>query len=267
MNSTEALSARNLSLTTDSDRHINAERAAPSPGGGDGTRDWIAEVAPISLATDWEAALPARATGIGWRIGQLVKRAIDVVVALVGIVVTCPLFVLVAIAIRVDSAGPAFYPWQVVGYRGRRFTGYKLRTMVQDADRLKAQLLHLNDMTGPVFKMREDPRVTRVGRLLRKASVDELPQLLSVLRGDMSLVGPRPMFAHEFVQSSPVQRQKLSVRPGITCTWQVSGRSTIVSFEDWTRLDREYIRDWSLALDFRILWRTLLVVTRGVGAH
>jgi lipopolysaccharide/colanic/teichoic acid biosynthesis glycosyltransferase len=121
-------------------------------------------------------------------------------------------------------------------------------------------------MEGPVFKIRADPRITRLGRILRRYSLDELPQLWSVIIGDMSLVGPRPMFAEEFVQATPAQRSKLAVKPGITCLWQVSGRSQISSFEEWVRLDREYIMNWSLMLDFSILLKTVWVVIRGTGA-
>ena len=230
-------------------------------------RDWAAEADRLAQATDWTAALPARASGIRWRMGQFAKRAVDVVASAVGLLVLSPVFLLAAIAIKLDSGGPVFYPWCVVGYRGRRFVGYKLRTMVRDADRLKAELLHLNHMTGPVFKMKRDPRVTRVGQVLRRTSLDELPQLWSVLVGHMSLVGPRPMFPHEFVQCSAAQRQKLSVVPGITCTWQISGRSEITDFEEWLALDLEYIRDWSFTGDLRLLLRTIPAVINGRGAH
>jgi lipopolysaccharide/colanic/teichoic acid biosynthesis glycosyltransferase len=139
--------------------------------------------------------------------------------------------------------------------------------MVQDADRQKEQLQHLNEMTGPVFKIKSDPRVTRVGRVLRTFSIDELPQLWSVLVGDMSLVGPRPLGPDEFVQATPEQRRKLSLRPGITCIWQAGGRSQISSFQDWVDMDLAYIRDWSLMLDLQLLLQTIPAVVRGRGAY
>jgi lipopolysaccharide/colanic/teichoic acid biosynthesis glycosyltransferase len=197
----------------------------------------------------------------------VVKRLIDIIVATVALLVLLPVFVVLGAAIVLDSGWPVFYPWRVVGLRGRRFTGYKLRTMVPDADQLKDQLAHLNEMNGPVFKIRDDPRVTGLGKFLRRYSLDELPQLWSVLLGDMSLVGPRPLSAEEFVQATPLERRKLSVTPGITCTWQVSGRNEIDSFADWVRLDLHYIEQWSLRLDFEILLKTLPVVVRGTGAY
>jgi len=205
--------------------------------------------------------------GLRWRAGQVIKRAVDLVAALAGLLMLSPLLLLIALLVVVDSRGPAFYPWRVLGYRGRRFTGYKFRTMVIGADDLKNDLLHLNEMTGPVFKMKNDPRVTRVGRLLRKYSLDELPQLLSVLLGDMSLVGPRPSAPHEFVRFRLDQCLKLAVRPGITCLWQVSGRSAIRDFDDWIALDMQYIARWSLWLDLEILARTVPTVLRGRGAY
>jgi lipopolysaccharide/colanic/teichoic acid biosynthesis glycosyltransferase len=155
----------------------------------------------------------------------------------------------------------------VVGVRGRRFTGYKLRTMVPEADQLKDQLAHLNEMQGPVFKMKDDPRVTKFGKFLRKYSLDELPQLWSVLVGDMTLVGPRPLAPDEFTSATPFERRKLSVKPGITCTWQVSGRNHIGAFAEWVRLDLEYIRNWSFSGDLGILLKTIPVVIRGTGAY
>jgi lipopolysaccharide/colanic/teichoic acid biosynthesis glycosyltransferase len=178
-----------------------------------------------------------------------------------------PVLVIIALAVAFTSPGPVLYEWRVLGRRGRPFVGYKFRTMVRDAERLKRKLWTRNEMTGPVFKMRRDPRVTAVGRLLRKYSLDELPQLWSVLKGDMSLVGPRPPSPEEFADFEPWQRGKLAVTPGITCLWQVSGRSEIRDFEEWMRLDRQYIQQWSLGLDVRILLRTIPVVLKGNGAY
>lgn len=228
---------------------------------------WEARACRLAAEIDWEAGLPQRACSLRWRFGQMVKRCLDAVCALLGIVLLLPFGVLVAVVIRLDSPGPIFYRWRVMGYRGRPFTGWKLRTMTETADELKASLMHLNEMNGPVFKMQNDPRLTPLGPFLRKYSIDELPQLWSVLLGDMSLSGPRPPFPKEFVDFSPTQRLKLSVRPGLTCLWQVSGRSEIVDFEEWMRLDREYIENWSVKLDLLILLKTALVVLRGRGAY
>lgn len=201
--------------------------------------------------------------------GQLqlaVKRGLDLALAALGLLLLSPLLLAIAVAVKLDSPGPVFYPWRVVGKGGRPFTGYKFRTMVRDADRLKDELLEANEMSGPVFKMREDPRVTRVGRFLRRYSLDELPQLWSVVTGRMSLVGPRPPLEKEWARFTPTQRLKLSVTPGITCLWQVQGRSAITDFDEWVRLDLEYIRTWSLWLDVKILLRTVGVVVSGRDA-
>jgi exopolysaccharide biosynthesis polyprenyl glycosylphosphotransferase len=193
------------------------------------------------------------------------KRLLDVVVSAALLVVLSPLFLLIALAIKLDSKGPVLYRWKVVGQGGRPFTGYKFRTMVVNADRLKEQLLAQNEMKGPVFKLKADPRVTGVGRILRKFSLDELPQLWSVFKGDMSLVGPRPPLQGEYAQFTEYQKQKLAVKPGITCLWQISGRNEIRNFDDWVRLDLEYIQTWSLWLDFKILLLTIPAVVRGTG--
>jgi lipopolysaccharide/colanic/teichoic acid biosynthesis glycosyltransferase len=221
----------------------------------------------LIAAYDWDAALPPRALGWRWRMAQRVKRALDVVLASLLLVLLSPLFLLTTIAVRLSGPGPVFFPWKVLGLRGRPFIGYKFRTMVHNAEELKGTLLERNEMSGPVFKIRDDPRVTGVGRWLRKFSVDELPQLWSVVKGDMSLVGPRPCSAAEFAGFEPWQRGKLAVVPGITCLWQVNGRNRISDFEEWAALDLEYIRDWRLSLDARILVRTLPAVLKGDGAY
>ena len=193
------------------------------------------------------------------------KRTLDVVISAILLLLLSPVLLLVAIAVKVSSAGPVFYRWKVVGRGGRPFTGYKFRSMVANADALRDGLVARNEMTGPVFKIANDPRITKVGAWLRKYSVDELPQLYSVLTGDMSLVGPRPPLVTEFEQFNDYQRQKVSVKPGITCLWQVSGRNQISDFDEWVRLDLEYIRQWSLVLDFAILVRTVETVLAGSG--
>jgi lipopolysaccharide/colanic/teichoic acid biosynthesis glycosyltransferase len=216
---------------------------------------------------DWDEVLPPRARGWRWRLGQRLKRVMDMVLAALLLVALSPIFLLAAILVRLSGPGPILYPWKVLGLRGRPFVGYKFRTMVHDAEGLKPTLLEHNEMSGPVFKMRNDPRVTRAGRWLRKFSIDELPQLWSVLKGDMSLVGPRPCSAEEFAGFEPWQRGKLAVVPGITCLWQVNGRSEICDFKEWAVLDLQYIREWGLGLDVRILIRTVPAVLRGDGAY
>jgi lipopolysaccharide/colanic/teichoic acid biosynthesis glycosyltransferase len=196
-----------------------------------------------------------------------IKRVLDVCVSATFLVLLAPLFALIAIGIKLTTPGlTVFYPWRVVGYRGRRFTGYKFTTMIADADDRKTDLAALNEMSGPVFKIANDPRVTPFGRFLRKYSLNELPQLWSVLKGDMSLVGPRPAGPHELVRYEMWHKRKLSTQPGITCYWQVRGRNKISNFDDWVRLDLEYIRNRSLWVDLKILARTAWVVVRGSGS-
>lgn len=194
-----------------------------------------------------------------------IKRAFDITVAAVLLLLLSPIFLALAIAVKLGSPGPVFYRWKVVGRGGRPLTSYKFRSMVQNAEALRDQLARHNEMTGPVFKMSRDPRITRVGAWLRKYSLDELPQLYSVLKGDMSLVGPRPPLGTEYAQFSAFQKQKLAVKPGVTCLWQVRGRNQISNLDDWVRLDLEYISRWSLSLDFAILVRTLGAVLSGTG--
>jgi exopolysaccharide biosynthesis polyprenyl glycosylphosphotransferase len=194
-----------------------------------------------------------------------IKRTLDVTVSAILLLLLAPVFLLLAILVKLSSPGQIFYRWKVVGCGGRPFTGYKFRSMVANADALRDELTSLNEMTGPVFKIANDPRITKVGAWLRKYSLDELPQLYSVLKGDMSLVGPRPPLVTEFEQFSEYQKQKMAVKPGITCLWQVSGRNQISDFDEWVRLDLEYIRRWSLSLDLAILMRTVKTVFSGSG--
>jgi len=196
---------------------------------------------------------------------MVLKRAVDVLTALFLLILLSPLFGILAILVKLTSRGPIFYRWQVVGKAGQPFVGYKFRSMVPDADNLKPALLTRNEMVGPVFKITGDPRVTPVGAWMRRYSLDELPQLFSVLKGDMSLVGPRPPLVTEYQHFTPFQKQKLAVKPGITCLWQVNGRNQVSDFDDWVRMDLEYIRNWSLGLDFRILFRTLREIVNGSG--
>jgi lipopolysaccharide/colanic/teichoic acid biosynthesis glycosyltransferase len=193
------------------------------------------------------------------------KRLLDVAVSASLLAALSWLFLGLAVLVKLGSRGPVFYRWHVVGRDGRRFVGYKFRSMVANADALKPELLPQNEMTGPVFKLTRDPRITPLGEWMRRYSLDELPQLYSVLAGDMSLVGPRPPLETEVVQFTDFQKQKLAIKPGITCLWQVSGRNRVHDFDDWVGLDLEYIRTWSLALDFEILLRTAREVFRGSG--
>ena len=195
------------------------------------------------------------------------KQVLDFVGAVVLLLVTIPFFILIALIIKVTSPGPVFFRQQRAGLNGQPFTMLKFRTMVTNAEQLKAELAALNEMSGPVFKMSNDPRITSVGRWLRKFSFDEFPQLFNVLRFEMSLVGPRPLPLDEVRRFNDVaHRRRLSVKPGLTCLWQISGRNNVSDFRDWVRLDLEYIDNWSLWLDLKILCRTVPIVLAGTGA-
>ncbi len=200
----------------------------------------------------------------GWPL--LVKYGIDFLLSLILLVLLAPSLMAIALAIKLTSSGPVFFTQERVGLNKRKFRLYKFRTMVLGAERMMMQLEHLNELSGPVFKIKNDPRITTVGKYLRKTSVDELPQLINVLSGDMSLVGPRPMTIRDFEKFDlDWQRRRFSVRPGITCLWQVGGRNR-VPFEKWMELDMDYIDRWSLGLDVRILIKTIPAVLKGSGA-
>src|ERR1700687_513264 len=196
-----------------------------------------------------------------------IKRAFDVVVGTIPLILATPLMLVIGLVIWICEGRPVLYQWKVVGQHGRPFLSWKFRTMVPDADRRKQELLKHNEMQGPVFKMREDPRITPTGGFLRKYSLDELPQLWSVGLGGMSLVGPRPPLVTEYAKYESWQKRKMSVVPGLTCLWQVQGRADITDFNDWVRMDLQYIDNWSLTLDFKILFQTAAVVVRGKGAY
>jgi exopolysaccharide biosynthesis polyprenyl glycosylphosphotransferase len=194
------------------------------------------------------------------------KQLLDRTVSALGIVLTAPLMPLVALAIKLDSRGPVLYSQVRCGLNGRHFTLYKLRTMVEGADGHLEEVSHLNEVEGPAFKARRDPRVTSVGRWLRRFSLDELPQLVNVLRGDMSLVGPRPPLPEEVARYERWQRRRLSMKPGMTGLWQVSGRAGLDDFSRWTTIDLAYIDQWSLWLDLKILFKTIPAVLSTKGA-
>lgn len=193
------------------------------------------------------------------------KRLFDIASSAVALWLLLPVMGLIALAIKLTSRGPVLFRQQRVGINGKHFHMLKFRSMVVDAERLQAQLAQKNEQSGPVFKIRNDPRITRVGRFIRKYSLDELPQLINVLRGDMSVVGPRPPVPSEVAKYEVWQRRRLCMRPGLTCIWQVSGRNQI-SFEQWMYLDMQYIDHWSFALDVNLILRTLPVVVTGRGA-
>jgi exopolysaccharide biosynthesis polyprenyl glycosylphosphotransferase len=196
----------------------------------------------------------------------LLKRLFDVVVSLSGLLFISPVLLATTAAIKLDSPGPVIFKQKRVGKNGNLFDFYKFRSMVVNAEELRAELAAANEADGPVFKIREDPRMTRVGRFIRKYSIDELPQLLNVIKGDMSLVGPRPPLPNEVEEYGNIEWRRLEVVPGITGLWQVSGRSEI-SFKKWMELDVYYIEHWSFWLDLKILLQTIPVVLLGKGAY
>ncbi len=194
-----------------------------------------------------------------------VKRLIDIAASSVALVMLSPLLIGVAAVIKLTSKGPVFFRQTRVGLHGAHFSLLKFRSMVVDAEALKEKLMKMNEQTGPVFKMKHDPRITPIGRFIRKYSIDELPQLINILRGDMTIVGPRPALPSEVAQYKVWQRRRLSVRPGLTCYWQVGGRNAI-GFEEWMRLDLRYVDHWSLSVDMRLILQTFPVVIAGRGA-
>lgn len=187
----------------------------------------------------------------------VIKRVIDIVLAAIGLLVFSPIMLIVVIAIKLeDFKGPVLFSQERVGKLGEIFKIYKFRSMYVDAEQRLQELQHLNEQTGPVFKIKDDPRITKVGKFIRKTSLDELPQLVNVLRGEMSIVGPRPALPREVKQYNAYQKQRLLVKPGITCIWQVSGRNNI-GFDEWVELDLEYIKNQSLGLDIKLILQTI----------
>ena len=194
------------------------------------------------------------------------KRLLDILLSLFAIIILTPALLFVALAIKLESKGPVFYIQTRVGKNGKTFNMIKFRSMCADADDKLAEIYHLNEKDGPVFKIKKDPRVTRVGQLLRKSSVDELPQLVNILRGEMTIVGPRPPLISEVKHYTQYQSQRLCVTPGLTCYWQISGRSNL-SFQEWVEMDLKYIRERGLLTDFKIILCTIPAVLFGVGAY
>lgn len=190
---------------------------------------------------------------------EVIKRIIDIVASFTGLIVLSPLMLVVSILIKLESKGEVIFKQKRVGLNGKEFYMYKFRSMVINAEELKAELESQNEMSGPMFKMKDDPRVTKVGKFIRKTSLDELPQLWNVLKGDMSLVGPRPSLPKEVAQFEDWMHKRLEVKPGLTCYWQVSGRNNI-DFEDWMKLDIKYVRERSLIFDIKLILKTVLVL-------
>ena len=197
---------------------------------------------------------------------EMVKRAIDIVGSLVGLIITAVVTPFVALAIRIESPGPIFFAQERVGRNGRRFKIYKFRSMYIDAEERKKELMEKNQMSGLMFKMDDDPRITKVGKFIRKTSIDELPQFYNILIGQMSLVGTRPPTVDEFNQYNLYYKRRLSMTPGLTGMWQVSGRSSITDFDEVVKLDLEYIDNWSVGLDIKILFMTVVTVLFRRGA-
>ena len=270
-----SMSAESLNVTVapvyssnGSMQHHPSSATAPIPiaNGSDHSHSngWSGRTQTVAVALPVQnLEVLAREEGMYVRGG---KRLLDVMGSLVALVLTAPVLAFLALLIKLESPGPVLYRSTRIGRNGRPFTFFKLRSMVNGADRHRHHLTHLNEADGPVFKISNDPRVTRIGRLLRTTSLDEIPQFLNVLNGEMSLVGPRPPIPEEVAQYEPWQMRRLGVRPGITCLWQISGRSRI-GFQEWMRLDLEYIKHQSLALDLKILLRTVPAVLSREGAY
>ena len=221
---------------------------------------------PISEATSCELPAEGIPCGEEHRVYLTIKRVQDIFLSLLALVVLFPLLLFIALVIWIDDprSGPIFSQIRY-GKDGREFRFYKFRTMCTDAEEKLEDFLKHNEMQGPAFKLRDDPRITRVGRFLRKTSLDELPQLINVLKGDMSVVGPRPPLPREVEQYTPYQRQRLSVMPGLTCYWQVQPCRNALSFDEWVELDMRYIRERNYFLDWKLVFRTIKVVIRGEG--
>ncbi|MBS5884523.1 sugar transferase [Clostridium sp.] len=190
---------------------------------------------------------------------EVSKRALDIIASFLGLIILSPILLIVAILIKLESKGPALFSQSRIGLSGEQFKMYKFRSMVQNAEELKDKLAKQNEMSGPMFKMKDDPRVTKVGKFIRKTSIDELPQLLNVLKGEMSLVGPRPSLPKEVEKFESWMLRRLDVKPGLTCYWQVSGRNNI-DFYDWMKLDLKYVDERGFWLDIKLIFKTVGVL-------
>lgn len=197
---------------------------------------------------------------------EFFKRGLDLLLSTIGIIVVIPIFLIIGIWIKLESKGPIIFSQKRVGQNGKIFNMYKLRSMVVNAEELKEKLKENNEMSGPMFKMQYDPRITKIGRFIRKTSIDELPQLINVIKGDMSLVGPRPSLPEEVDQFEKWMLKRLDVKPGLTCYWQVSGRNNI-DFEDWMKLDIKYVSERSLFLDIKLIFKTVVVLFGDKNAY
>lgn len=193
------------------------------------------------------------------KIYLFIKRIIDIVGSLIGLILLSPLLVIVGVLIKVESKGPIIFSQDRIGKNGKTFRMYKLRSMVANAEELKGTLMKENEMSGPMFKIKDDPRVTKIGRFIRKTSIDELPQLFNVLKGDMSLVGPRPSLPNEVLEFEPWMNKRLMVKPGLTCYWQVMGRNNI-DFQQWMLLDIKYVETRSIIVDIKLIIKTFFVL-------
>jgi lipopolysaccharide/colanic/teichoic acid biosynthesis glycosyltransferase len=233
-------------------------------GGGEAILDLTADLVVVDSRSLGRAGRRGLLLAAPWKL--FVKRCIDVVGGVVLLLVVLPLLLVTAAAVLVTSRGPVLFLHERIGRDGRPFRMLKFRSMRVGAHEDRGEILHLNQATGPVFKIAEDPRITSVGRVIRKLSIDELPQLLNVLRGDMSLVGPRPPLPEEYATYSERERGRLAVTPGITCIWQVSGRSDL-DFETWVEMDLEYIDSWTIRKDLTLLLKTIPAVVSGRGAY
>ncbi|WP_212902313.1 sugar transferase [Clostridium polyendosporum] len=187
------------------------------------------------------------------------KKLIDLIGAICGLIITTPILIVTVIAIRIESKGPILFKQERIGQDGRRFNMYKFRSMVINAEELKDKFIEKNEMSGPMFKIKDDPRITKVGKFIRKTSIDELPQLINILKGEMSLVGPRPSLPKEVDQFQLWMLERLDVKPGLTCYWQVSGRNNI-DFEDWMKLDIKYVRERNTWIDIKLIFKTIGVL-------
>jgi len=197
---------------------------------------------------------------------RVIKRIMDILCSMLALVVLFPLFLITAVAIWIEDGGPVIYVQERNGLNGKVFRMYKFRSMCKDAEKLHKDLLKQNEVDGPVFKIKKDPRVTRVGRFIRRTSVDELPQLINILKGEMSVVGPRPLVTYETEKCNAYEKRRMAVKPGLTCYWQCNGRNEL-SFDEWIKMDLKYIDEASLLVDVKIVLKTAWMVVKGIGAY